>query len=139
MPEATSARFNIPDIAASFPESASTMLLDTYLTREAAASARVFRVYQPTPAHFHRGCDEFLYVLSGRGTLWLDTPANAAPFAPGQLLFFRRGTVHAMPEILETPVIFLAIDTPSREPGDVIFLNPEEGTPTTFIAQQTPS
>lgn len=132
------ARFNIPEIARSFPDSADTMLLDTYLTRETAASARVFRVYRPTPAHYHVGCDEYLYVLSGRGTLWIGDPSDAAEFRPGQLLFFKRGTVHAMPEILEHPVVFLSVDTPARDPRDVIFLNPEEGSPETFIQQREP-
>jgi mannose-6-phosphate isomerase-like protein (cupin superfamily) len=35
---------------------------------EAAASARIFRVCRPTPAHYHATCDEYLYVLSGKGS-----------------------------------------------------------------------
>jgi hypothetical protein len=38
-----------------------------------------------------------------------------------------------MPEILEVPVIFLSIDTPRRDPKDVIFVNPQDGTPESFI------
>ena len=133
---ANSARFDLHQIAASFPEHASTMLLDTYLTEQEAASARVFRVYRGTPAHFHAGCDEYLYVLSGRGTFWMEDASNQAEFAPGQLLFFKRGTVHALPQILEAPVVFLAIDTPRRDPKDILFVNPEDGTPETFIQQR---
>ncbi len=44
-------RFDLKEIARSFPDTAETMLLDTYLTNEEAASARVFRVYRETPAH----------------------------------------------------------------------------------------
>ena len=44
--------------------------------------------------------------------------------SPGHLLFFKRGTVHALPEILEGPVVFLSVDTPSRDPKDIIFTNP---------------
>ena len=61
-------RFDLNQIARTFPETAETLLLDTYLTDEEAASARVFRVYRETPAHYHNGSDEYLYVLSGRGT-----------------------------------------------------------------------
>ena len=58
------------------------MLLDTYLTNEEAASSRVFRVYRPTPPHYHATCDEYLYVLSGRGTFWTETAENGGTFGP---------------------------------------------------------
>src|SRR5271154_4070203 len=99
----TSRRFNVTEIPKSFPERADTLLLDKYLTNEAAASARVFRVYHPTPPHFHANSDEYLYVISGRGTFWMEDASTIAEFAPGQLLFFKRGTVHAQPTILEGP------------------------------------
>jgi mannose-6-phosphate isomerase-like protein (cupin superfamily) len=126
-------RFNLHQIAQSFPESAETLLLDTYLKDEAAASARVFRVYRETPPHYHAGCDEHLYVLSGRGTFWMGRPENGGEFAPGDFLFFRRRTVHAFPEILQEPVVFLAVDTPRRDPKDIVFVNVEDGTPESFI------
>jgi hypothetical protein len=47
-------RFHLHQIAEAFPESAETLLLDTYLTDEEAASFRVFRVYRPTPPHYPR-------------------------------------------------------------------------------------
>jgi mannose-6-phosphate isomerase-like protein (cupin superfamily) len=115
----TSRRFNITEIARSFPEKAETLLLDKYLTNEEAASARVFRVYRPTPLHFHVNSDEYLYVVSGRGSFWMEDASNVAEFAPGQLVFFTRGTVHAQPTILEGPVVFLSIDTPRRDPKDI--------------------
>jgi mannose-6-phosphate isomerase-like protein (cupin superfamily) len=126
-------RFKPHEIARSFPDTAETMLLDTYLTDEAAASARLFRVYRQTPPHYHAGCDEYLYVLSGRGTFWMGDASNGGEFAPGDLLFFKRRTVHAIPTILEEPVVFLAFDTPRRDPKDVIFVNPADGTPESFI------
>jgi len=125
--------FEIQDIAKSFPDTADSMLLDQYLTNEEAASSRVFRVYRPTPAHYHAKCDEYLYVLSGKGTMWMDDVSHAKEFHPGVLFFFKRGIVHAMPEIHEGPVIFLSVDTPRREPNDIIFVNPEDGTPASFI------
>jgi quercetin dioxygenase-like cupin family protein len=129
-------RFDLNEIAAAFPATAETLLLDTYLTDEDAASARVFRVYRGTPAHYHAGSDEYLYVLSGKGTFWMESPANAGAFAPGHFLFFKRGTVHALPEIREGPVVFLSVDTPSRDPKDIIFVNPKDGTPDSFIQRQ---
>jgi mannose-6-phosphate isomerase-like protein (cupin superfamily) len=81
-------RFRVDEIARSFPETAETLLLDTYLTDEPAASARVFRIYRETPAHYHEGSDEYLYVLSGRGTFWMGDASNGAEFTPGDLLFF---------------------------------------------------
>jgi hypothetical protein len=51
--------FKPNEIARSFPETAETLFLDTYLTDEVAASARVFRVYRETPPHYHAGCDEY--------------------------------------------------------------------------------
>jgi mannose-6-phosphate isomerase-like protein (cupin superfamily) len=132
----TFSRFDVNEIAKSLPESSDTLLIDTYLTNEAEASARVFRVYRGTPPHYHATCDEYLQVISGRGTFWMGDISNAGEFAPGHLLFFKRGTIHALPEIFEEPVVFLSIDTPRRDPKDIIFVNPEDGTPETFIHQQ---
>ena len=63
----------------------------------------------------------------------MESPESQIEFHPGQLLFFKRGTVHAMPDLLEHPVVFLSIDTPRRDPKDVIFVDPQEGTPESFI------
>lgn len=132
---AATGRFDIKAIADALPPSAKTLLVDTYLTNREQASARVFRVYRPTPPHYHATCDEYLYVFSGRGTFWMKDPATKSEFAPGQLLFFERGTVHAMPELLEEPVVFLSIDTPRRQPTDIIFVDPSDGSPETFMAR----
>ena len=129
-------RFKPHEIARSFPETAETLLLDTYLTDEPSASARVFRVYRETPPHYHAQCDEYLYVLSGRGTFWMNDRSNGGEFVPGDLLFFKRRIVHALPKIIEGPVVFLAFDTPRRDAKDVIFVNPEDGTPETFIRRK---
>jgi hypothetical protein len=61
-------RFDIATIAASFPETAKTLLVDEYLTNRAEASARVFRVYRPTPPHYHATCDEYLIPLFCQGS-----------------------------------------------------------------------
>ena len=128
-------RFDIAKIAASFPPTAETLLLDRYLTDTPNASARVFRVYRPTPPHYHVNSDEYLFVFSGRGTFWMDDPETIAEFGPGQLLFFRRRVVHALPDMLEGPIVFLSVDAPRRDPKDIVFVNPEDGTPESFIRQ----
>ncbi len=51
---------------------------------------------------------------------------------PGQLLFFRRTIVHSI-EILEAPLVVFSVDAPRCDPADVHFVNPADGTPTTFI------
>jgi mannose-6-phosphate isomerase-like protein (cupin superfamily) len=127
------ARFDVREIARSFPETSETLLIDTYLTDQAAASARVFRFYRPTPPHYHVHSDEYLYALSGRGTFWMGSPANGGAFGPGTLLFFKRGIVHALPELTEGPVVFLSVDTPRRDPKDIVFVNPQDGTPESFV------
>jgi hypothetical protein len=58
--------FDLDQIAKSFPKTADTPPLDTYLANEEAASARIFRLSGPTPPHYHATCAERLSVLSGR-------------------------------------------------------------------------
>jgi mannose-6-phosphate isomerase-like protein (cupin superfamily) len=132
-------RFDIGAIAAAFPATSETILVDQYLTNRDVASARVFRVYQPGPPHYHLQCDEYLYVFSGRGTFWMGDESTKAEFGPGQLLFFERGIVHALPDILEEPVVFLSVDTPRREPTDVHFVNPEDAARVRFVKAHQPS
>ena len=131
----TGGRFDVLAIAATLPETAATLLADHYITDRASGSARVFRTYRPVPPHFHRGCDEYLYVLSGRGLFWMGDAGRAAPFAPGQLLVFDREVVHAMPELHQHPVVFLAIDSPRRAPDDVVFVDPTDGDAASFVAR----
>ena len=132
-------RFDLRAIAAALPATAQTLLVDTYLTDREAASARVFRVYRPTPPHYHATCDEYLYVLSGRGTFWMGDASQEAAFGPGDLLFFERGTVHALPTITQEPVVFLSVDTPRRPPTDIVFVDAADGSPETFIARNAPT
>ena len=123
----------LQQVAEQLPEQAETMLVDTRLTDEQYASARVFRVYQPVPAHYHRTCDEYLLVISGSGEFFLgDAPSFVVE--PGKLVFFRQGEVHGINKILEEPLVFLAIDTPRRDPADITFVDTGAGTATTFIA-----
>jgi mannose-6-phosphate isomerase-like protein (cupin superfamily) len=130
-----SAVFDIPAIAAAFPATAGTMLIDTRLTDESEASARVFRIYRPVPAHYHATCDEYLLVISGRAQFFF---GDEKPFelGPGKLVFFKKGTVHGTAELIEEPFVVFSVDTPRRDPKDVIFVNPKDGTPEEFIQSQ---
>jgi mannose-6-phosphate isomerase-like protein (cupin superfamily) len=127
------ARFIPAEIAAKLPETAKTMLADEYLVDREGASCRVFRAYRGVPAHFHRECDEYLYVLSGRGTFWMGDQSSEAEFGPGHLLFFERNVIHSLPTLLEEPVMFLSIDAPRRSPTDVTFINAKDGGATDFM------
>jgi mannose-6-phosphate isomerase-like protein (cupin superfamily) len=127
-----SAVFDINAIARKFPDTAETMLVDTRMTDEPEASSRVFRIYTNVPAHYHATCGEYLFVVSGR---CMFSMGGMKPFeaGPGQLVFFKKGTVHAIELMDEEPLVFLSVDTPRRDPKDVIFVNPADGTPETFI------
>jgi mannose-6-phosphate isomerase-like protein (cupin superfamily) len=127
--------FNIAALAATLPDTAETMLTDIRLTDENAASCRIFRVHRPAPAHYHTSCDEYLYVLTGRAEIVIaDDPPRE--IGPGELVFFKKNTIHAMPRILEEPYTVLAVDTPRRPPEDVHFVNPADGTAASFIKTQ---
>jgi mannose-6-phosphate isomerase-like protein (cupin superfamily) len=124
--------FDLHALAGKFPEDADTMLLDMRLTDEEAASSRLFRIYRPVPAHFHQTCDEYLQVISGRG-VFVVAGGEPIELGPGQLLFFRRNVVHSIPEVVVAPLVVFSVDTPRRDPADVHFVNPDDGTPTSFI------
>ena len=124
--------FDLYAIARKFPPAADTMLLDVRLTDEPAASSRLFRIYRPVPAHFHQTCDEYLQVICGRGMFVVDG-GEPLELGPGQLLFFRRNVVHRIPAIIEAPLVVFSVDTPRRDPADVHFVNPADGTAATFI------
>lgn len=125
-------RFELDQLAASLPESSETMLIDVRLTDEPAASSRIFRIYRPVPRHFHKGCDEYLLVLKGRA-LFVVEDRPEIELHSGQLQFFRRNVIHGFPAILEHPFVILSFDTPRRDPDDVHFVDPTEGSVTSFI------
>ncbi len=130
-----SGRFDVRALAEALPADAKAMIVDDYITDRETASARVFRVLKPVPAHFHETCDEFLYVLSGRARFWIGDASEEAEVGPGQLLVFDRQTVHAIPRLLEEPFTVLAIDTPRRAPTDITFVDAKDGTAADFMAR----
>lgn len=66
-------------------------------------------------------------------------PRDEAEFAPGHVLFFERNVVHALPTLLEEPVIFLSLASPRRDPEDITFVDPKDGTARTFMARNNES
>lgn len=128
----TTHTFDLQALAAKFPPLADTILLDIRLTDEPAASSRLFRIYQPAPAHYHKTCDEYLQVISGRGVFVVDG-GPPIELGHGQLLFFRRNVVHSIPEVVEGPLVVFSVDTPRRDPADVTFVDPRHGTAANFI------
>jgi len=131
-PLLNSSVFDLKALAAKFPPTAETMLLDVRLTDESAASSRLFRVYRPVPAHYHTTCDEYLQVVMGRARFVVERN-DPVELGPGQVLFFRRNTVHGIPQILEGPLVFFSVDMPRRDPSDVTFVDPSYGSAQEFI------
>jgi mannose-6-phosphate isomerase-like protein (cupin superfamily) len=62
----------------------------------------------------------------------MNDASNSGEFSPGDLLFFKHGTVHSLPKLIKEPVAFLSFDTPRRDPKDVVFVNLKDGTPESF-------
>jgi len=127
-----SAIFDLRALAKGLPADADTMLVDKRLTDEVAASSRIFRIYKTVPPHFHRTCDEYLLVISGRARVVV-AGIPETTLGPSELLFFRRGVVHGFPEILEHPLVVFSVDTPRRDPADVTFVDAGSGTLESFI------
>ena len=124
--------FDIKEIVKRFPDKADSTIVDTYLTDEPSASSRIFRVYHPIPPHYHETCEEHLYLLTGKVSFAI---ADEAPrtLTAGQLVTFERNTVHAITEVLESPAVFLTVDTPRRIPTDVVYVNPDDAKIRPFV------
>lgn len=117
--------FGVREIIARFPKRAESTIVDTYLTDSPSASSRLFRIYHPIPPHYHATCEEHLYLLTGKVAFAI---ADERPrsLAAGQLVTFDRNVVHSFPEVLEEPAVFLTLDTPRRNPTDVVYMNPAD-------------
>ncbi|WP_293859083.1 cupin domain-containing protein [uncultured Alsobacter sp.] len=123
------AAFDLLALARQLPREAASLVSDMRLVDRPEAGMRLFRLNAPLPRHLHRACDEYLLVVCGRA---LFTVGEEPPrtLEPGHAVFFERGTWHAFPEILDGPFVVLAIETPPRDPLDVVFERP---TGDTFI------
>lgn len=122
----TFGHYNVLALARLLPTDRDSTIVDRVLTDRAEASARLIRTLAPVPAHYHRDCDEYVYILEGSGTVWLENPRHETPFYPGDLLFFAREVVHAMPQIFSGSILSFSVDTPRRDPRDVTMI--EEAT-----------
>jgi mannose-6-phosphate isomerase-like protein (cupin superfamily) len=124
--------FDIQEIIKKFPDEASSTIVDTYLTDEASASSRLFRVYYPIPRHYHETCEEHLFLLTGKVKFAIEDEEPRL-LSAGQLVTFERNTVHSITEIVESPAVFLTVDAPRRVPSDVVYINPEDAKIRPFV------
>jgi mannose-6-phosphate isomerase-like protein (cupin superfamily) len=125
--------FDIREEMATLPKRAETMLADKYFTDKESASSRIFRIYRELPLHYHRDCDEYLYIVSGSGLFHLDGIEYEA--YPGMFLCFERRRVHGFPRVEEHPLVVLSIDVPRRRPDDIVFIDSDWDDATTFMAR----
>ena len=77
----------------------------------------------------------YLYYASLNKSIAGDHRHLQRPQCTGAIAHFgtRMGLVHALPKILDGLMVFLSFDTPRRDPKDIIFVNPEDGTPETSV------
>jgi mannose-6-phosphate isomerase-like protein (cupin superfamily) len=115
------------------PADSESMLTDEYFSDFPSASSRIFRIYRNLPLHYHEHCSEHLYVVSGEGIFHLAGEESRA--APGTFLRFAQRQVHGFPQIDVHPFVVLAIDVPRRRPDDIVFVDPEDGDASTFMAR----
>lgn len=125
--------FDVFEELRKMPDRSESMLTDVYFSDFPDASSRIFRIYRELPLHYHEECDEHLYVVSGRGLFHLD--GQEAKAGPGTFLRFARRQVHGFPRIDEHPFVVLSIDVPRRRPDDIVFVNPEDGDASSFMAR----
>lgn len=102
----------------SLPESSDKPFVDRRLADNGEVGVRVFRVYNPVPTHNHAFSSTYLSIKSGRAIFSID---GGQPFeaAAGEMVFWSRGVNHQVIKILEHPLVFLAIDAPTRRQNDV--------------------
>ncbi len=79
------------------------------------ANVHVVRVTEGRP-HRHDGYDEVYYVLSGRGTLTLES--REYPLRPGAVAVIRRGSEHALQAEGAEPLEFIIFGTPALAVDD---------------------
>lgn len=102
----------------SLPISSDKAFIDVPLADNGEVGIRVFRVYNPVPKHNHAFSSTYLSIKSGRAIFSID---GGKPFeaAAGEMVFWGRGVNHQVIRILEHPLVFLALDTPTRRHNDV--------------------
>lgn len=119
--------YGIIDIASfiqTLPEHSERILIDRKLVSLDNSGARIIRFYNPAPLHYHAQSDTYLYILSGKGRFQVANQPQTWDVAAGALLFWKKGVFHGYTEILEQPLIVLALDSPMRNLFDIVFYDP---------------
>ncbi len=74
------------------------------------------------PAHFHKVHSEYVYVLQGQGTLFLED--SLYQLRPGHLVYIPPATAHSVNVTSEEPLKVLSIQSPEFRGKDRYFLKP---------------
>jgi multiple sugar transport system substrate-binding protein len=111
---------NIDSVAESLPEGGGSLVTDTRLIDREDVGIRVFRLNGEVPGHYHENSDTYIFVTSGKA-LYALADGEPVVVGAGDFIYFKRGTNHEVIEILEEPFVAITIDTPPRDPKDVVF------------------
>jgi mannose-6-phosphate isomerase-like protein (cupin superfamily) len=71
--------------------------------------------------HHHPQQDHVLYLVSGRGTAWLENVSGrieTRPIKPGDLFSLPRGKKHGFEKAGQEDLVFLVVATPPPETGE---------------------
>ena len=71
--------------------------------------------------HHHPHQDHVLYLVSGRGTAWLENVSGrieTRPIKPGDLFSLPRGKKHGFEKAGQEDLVFLVVATPPPETGE---------------------
>ncbi|MEM7485241.1 MAG: cupin domain-containing protein [Bacteroidota bacterium] len=114
---------HIDDYVKLLPEKHDGVIKDIHILDREHVGARVFRLYDKVPMHYHAKSDAYLYVLNGKGEFFI---GDKGPIIAkkGDLIFWAKGTAHGVGNILEGPLDILVFDTLARDPSDVIWIDP---------------
>lgn len=111
-------KLNLKDAIASLPKMNEKPFKSISLLDNGETGVRVFRVYNPVPKHHHAYSSTYLTIYSGRARFRIDS-GKLIEAAAGDMVFWERGIDHEVVEIIEHPLIFIAIDAPVRRDDDV--------------------
>jgi len=109
---------NIQAAIKALPDSSNKPFEEKRLVDNGEVGVRVFRVYNSVPVHNHAYSSTYLKIESGSAIFSID---GGKPFkaSAGELVFWERGVNHQVLEVLSHPLVFLAIDAPTRRENDV--------------------
>lgn len=126
---------DIDSIISKFPEKADSLFVDCYLSDLPDCSTRVFRLYDDLPLHYHKSCDEILFLLKGSAEFFIEDEnrkvSDSRLMKPGMMVTFYKNTVHRVK--VNGEAIFLSCDTPRRAPDDAHFIDESETKGIKFV------